>query len=183
MKQMMMAVAGLAMAVVMTGCGGSPKSVAEKFVNAVIQRETDKAVKYVDTTKMTAKDIKNLKEALDNAGKDINDNKLGAEAFYEWIGVPPEDSGYELINGAKYTGEKATVRVQFKKDKDKKSEGRKLNLVKVNGSWKVIVSTEQKPDKDKDGKFVLDDKGEPKMIWVVNTGSVGILTNLDTESK
>lgn len=182
MKKMMMAVAGLAMAVVMTGCGGSPKSVAEKFMNAVIQRETDKALKYVDTTKMTAKDIKNLKEALDAAGKDINDNKFEAEAFYERINVPREDSGYTLINGAKYTGEDAKVSVQFKKEKDKKSEGRRLNLEKVDGSWKVVVSAVQRPEM-KDGKPVLDDKGEPKMIWVVNDNDVGILANLDTETK
>ena len=183
MKKMMMAVAGLAMAVVVTGCGGSPKSAAEKFMDAVIQRETDKALKYVDTTTMTAKEIKNLKEALDNAGKDINDNKLESEAFYEWISVPREDSGYTLINGAKYTGEKATVRVQFKKEKDKKPEGRRLELLKVDGSWKVQVNVEQKPEKDKDGKFVKDDKGELKQIWVVSKDSIGLLTNLDTEAK
>ena len=183
MKKMMMAVAGLAMAIVMTGCGGSPKGVAEKFMNAVIQRETDKALKYVDTTTMTVKEIKNLKEALDNLGKDINDNKLEAEAFYEKVDVPGEDSGYTLINGAKYTGENARVSVQFKKEKDKKSEGRKLRLVKVDSSWKVIVSAVQETERDKDDKVVRDDKGEPKKIWVVNRDNIGILTKLDTEAQ
>ena len=183
MKKVMMSVAGLAMAVVLTGCGGSPKGVAEKFMDAVIQRETDKALKYVDTTTMSTKEIKNLKEALDNAGKDINDNKLESEAFYERIRVPAEDSGYTLINGAKYTGESATVKIQFKKEKDKKSEGRGLGLVKVDGSWKVTVSAEQKQERDKDGKRVLDDKGEPKMIWVIKGDDISTLSNLDTEAK
>ena len=137
MKKMMMAVAGLAMAVVMTGCGGSPKGVAEEFVNAIIQRETDKAVKCIDTTEATPKQIKKGKEGLDELGKTINDNKLEAAAFYEKITVPAEDKGYTLINGAKYTGEKATVKVQYKKGKDLKSEGMEVELVKVDGSWKV----------------------------------------------
>ena len=137
MKNMMMAVAGLAMAVVLTGCGGSPKGVAESFVDAIIQRDTDKAVKYMDTTEATPKDIKKGKEALDELGKTINDNKLEAKAFYEKIRVPAEDSGYTLVNGAKYTGETASVKVQFKKGKDWKSEGMEVKLVKVDGSWKV----------------------------------------------
>lgn len=137
MNKMMMAVAGLAMAVVMTGCGGSPKSVAEDFVNAVIQRETDKAVKCIDTTEATPKQIKKGKEGLDELGKKINDNKLEAMAFYEKIEVPGEIAGYALINGAKYTGEKATVKVQYKKGKDLKSEGMEVKLIKVDGSWKV----------------------------------------------
>ena len=137
MKNVMMAVAGLAMAVVLTGCGGSPKGVAENFVDAIIQRETDKAMKYMDTTEATPKEIKKGKEALDELGKTINDNKLEAEAFYEKIRVPPEDSGYTLVNGAKYTGETATVKVQFKKGKDLKPDGMEVKLVKVDGSWKV----------------------------------------------
>lgn len=137
MNKMMMAVAGLAMVVAITGCGGSPKSVAEKFVNAVIQRETDKAVSCIDTTEATPKEIKKGKEVLDELGKEINDNKLEAEAFYEKVNVPAEDSGYTLINGAKYTGEKATVKIQYKKGKDLKSEGMEVKLEKVDGSWKV----------------------------------------------
>jgi hypothetical protein len=137
MKNVMLAVAGLAMVVVLTGCGGSPKGVAEDFVDAVVQRETDKAMKYMDTTEATPKEIKNGKEALDELGKTINDNKLEAEAFYEKIRVPAEDSGYTLVNGAKYTGETATVKVRFKKGKDLKPDGMEVKLVKVDGSWKV----------------------------------------------
>lgn len=138
MNKMMMAVAGLAMAVAITGCGGSPKSVAEDFVNAVIQRETDKAMKCYNVNNATSKQIKDMKEELENVGKEINDNKLEAEATYEEIDVPAENDGYKLINGAKITGEAATVRVQFKKGKDKKSEGMEVKLMKIDGTWNVI---------------------------------------------
>lgn len=138
MKKMMMAVAGLAMAVVLSGCGGSPKSVAEDFVNAVIQRETDKAVKCYNVNNATSKQIKDMKEKLENVGKKINDNKLEAEAINELIDVPAENEGYKLVNGAKITGEKATVQVQFKKGQDKKSEGMEVELLKIDGSWKVV---------------------------------------------
>ncbi len=137
LKQIMVAVAAVAMTVVMTGCGGSPKGVAEKFADAIIQRETDTAVKYYDTVKMSISEIKKLKEAFENRGKEINDNKLTARAIFEKITVLPEDSGYVLINGAKYTGEDATVTVQFVKGNDKKAEGLKIRLTKIDGSWKV----------------------------------------------
>jgi hypothetical protein len=55
----------------------------------------------------------------------------------EEIHVPREDSGYMLLNGKKYTGERASVKVQFVKGKDKKSKGMDIPLVKVDGSWKV----------------------------------------------
>ncbi len=155
MNKMMMAVAGLAMAVVLTGCGGSPKGVAEDFVNAILQRETDKAAQCVDTTEMTTKEVKDLKEALDELGKKINDNKLEADVFFERVQVPPEDEGYTLINGAKYTGENAIVMVQFKKGTDRKSEGMFLQMVKVDDAWKVVsnfkkenVENEPVPVKD-----------------------------------
>lgn len=138
MKNVMMAVAGLAMAVVLTGCGGSPKGVAEKFVDAVIQRDTDKAVKCYDTNDKSVSDVKALKEKLEKYGKDvINDDKLEACAIREVINVPAENSGYTLINGKKLTGEDATVTVQFVKGKDKKSEGMRIMLLKIDGSWKV----------------------------------------------
>lgn len=137
MKQMMVAAASVAMAVALAGCGGSPKGVAEDFVDAIIQREPDKALKCMNVNNATAKDIKELKEEFDKLGKDINDNKLEAEAFDEVINIPPENSGYTIRNGAKITGETATVMVQYKKGKDKKSEGMKVQLQKVDGSWVV----------------------------------------------
>ena len=145
MKKMMMAVAGLAMAVVMTGCGGSPKSVAEKFALAIIQKDPAKALEFYDPVKRdgatklrTSEQIKTLKEELETMGKDtINDDKYECEAILEVITVPREDSSYTLINGKKYTGETATVTVQFVKGKDKKSSGLRVNLEKVDGSWLV----------------------------------------------
>ena len=138
MKQMMVAAASVAMAVALAGCGGSPKGVAEDFVDAVIQRETDKALKCMNVNNATANYIKNLKEQLDNIGKNINDNKLEAEAIDEEIHVPAENSGYTIKNGAKITGETAMVTVQYKKGKDKKSEGMDVKLQKVDGSWVVV---------------------------------------------
>ena len=137
-----MSVAGLAMAMMLTGCGGSPKGVATKFVNAVIQRDGDKAIACIDTTdvtEFTPAAIKIIKDMVDDLGKSdsINDAKLEALAVREAVTVPREDGGYVLLNGKKYTGEKATVRVQFVKGKDKKSKGMVIPLVKVDGSWKV----------------------------------------------
>ena len=150
MNKMMMAVAGLAMAVVLTGCGGSPKGVAEDFVKAVIQKDGDKAIACVDTTDSkawTKKAIKDFKERVEKLGKsdDINDDKLEAQAVSEHIRVPGEDKGYELINGKKYTGESAFVAVQFVKGNDKKSKGMVIQLVKVDGSWKVQLDPNEIP--------------------------------------
>lgn len=146
MKKMMMAVAGLAMAVVLTGCGGSPKGVAEKFVNAIIQKDGDKALSYVDLTgtlehQFSKDNLKHAKDYIeDKLGKEvINDTDLTAKAVFVEVKVPAEDSGYMLRNGKKYTGETATVKVQFFKKKDKKDKGMTVELVKVDGKWKVVA--------------------------------------------
>ena len=178
MNKMMMAVAGLAMAVVLTGCGGSPKGVAEDFVNAILQRESDKAAQCVDTTEMTTKEVKDMKETLDELGKKINDNKLEAETFHEKVFVPPEEGPYTLINGAKYTGEAAMVKVQFKKGTDKKSEGMLLQMVKVDDSWKVKYFGFTKDDVE---------KKEPVAVKDVKEGNVASsplrLKDIDTSDK
>ena len=132
-----MAAASVAMAIALTGCGGSPKGIAEDFVDAVIQRETDKAVKYMNVNNATSNQIKDIKEKLDKIGKDINDNKLEGEAINEVIYVPAENSSYKIVNGAKVTGERAEVIVQFTKGKDKKAEGFEVKLEKIDGSWAV----------------------------------------------
>ena len=155
MKKMMMAVAGLAMAVVLTGCGGSPKGVAEDFVKAIIQKDGDKALACVDTTdskEWSKKAIKDFKERVEKLGKsdDINDDKLEAQAVAEQIRVPAEDAGYQLINGKKYTGERAMVAVQFVKGNDKKSKGMNIELVKVDGSWKVALRPSRLPSVQSD---------------------------------
>ena len=139
MKKLMTTVACVAVAVAMTGCTRSPSTVAEKFAEAVIERETEDAVGYFDTTSFegSEKRIKQLKELLENSGKEINDNKLEAEAIGDEITIPAEDAGYKIVNGKKYTGEKAKVTIQFIKGKDKKSDGMAVSLSKVDGSWKV----------------------------------------------
>ena len=63
MKKTIIAVAGLAMAVVLTGCGGSPKGVAEKFADAVIKRDAEKAVKLTLVSRVGSEnDIKKFRE-------------------------------------------------------------------------------------------------------------------------
>ena len=139
MNKIMMAVAGLAMAVVLTGCGGSPKSVATKFADAVIQRDTEKAADLsIVSVVGSESDIKKAKEKIEALGKEINDDKLEAEAIREIISVPSEDSGYKIVNGVKVTRDEAEVVVQFVKGKDKKGEGMEIDLGKVGGSWKVV---------------------------------------------
>ena len=132
-----MAVMCAVVAVAMTGCGGSPKSVAEKFATAIAQRETEKALSYWDTTAMSEKAQKDMKEVFDRDGKQIDDTKLEAECLCERISIPPEIGGCEIVNGCKYEGEKAKVIVQYYKGKDKKDSGMRVSLVKVDGSWKV----------------------------------------------
>ena len=157
MKKMLMFVASVAMAVVLTGCGcskssdeeqkkdglDSSKGVAESFVNAIIQKDADKAfacIDATDTTVFTPEAIRKTKELVEKLGRDINDDKLDATTVREEIDVPSEMQGYKILNGKKYTGERATVRVQFVKGKDKKSKGMTIKLVKVDGSWKVEMA-------------------------------------------
>ena len=140
MKKMMMAVAGLAMAVVMTGCGGSPKSVAEDFAEAVAKRDVDKAVELTAaaTVGVEAEKMKDLKKRIEDMGKDeIKDDKFDAESYSDVIKVPPEDVGYTIVNGVKVTNDKAEVKVQFVRGKDKKACGMDVELGKFDGKWKV----------------------------------------------
>lgn len=138
MKKLMMTVLCALVAVAMTGCGGSPKRVAEKFAKAVIDRDDD-AIKYVFTGDKSIKEVKDYKKTLDEVGKKINDQKLEAEAVKEVISVGGDEElvGYTVINGAKITGDKARVVVQFVKGKDLQDNGMVIELIKVDGSWKV----------------------------------------------
>jgi len=140
MSKLMMSVAGLAMAVVVTGCGGSPSGVAEDFADAVIQREADDAMDltYQAAVGVNAATFKGIKEKIEQIGKDINDTKLEATVYSEEIIVPGEGSGYKIVNGEKVTGDTAEVVIQYVKGKDKKSEGLEVNLMKVNDKWRVV---------------------------------------------
>ena len=154
MKKMLMFVASVAMTVVLTGCGcskdkssaaekeaagspGSAKGVAEQFVNAVIRCEIDKAVAYYDNSAETKREERETKEKMANGIRDLNreigDDKLEGKAIQEEI---LGGRGYEIVNGKKYT-DQATVVVQFAKGKDKKTNGLRVKLVAVDGSWKV----------------------------------------------
>ena len=188
MKKMLMLVASVAMAVAMTGCGGSkksaeeqekkatadagsPKTVAEDFVKAIIQKEPGKALEFYDTVEetrgdnfalRTKKEKDNLKMALEDLGKKINDDKYNAKTILEQVRVPPEIIGHMLVNGKKYTGETATVTVQYVKGDDKKQDGLVVSLVKVDGSWKVTgynpVSGLDTDDSDREAKSDREDK-------------------------
>ena len=154
MKKMWMLVASVAMAVALMGCGGSKgksgdaengssggvgsaRGVAERFVNAVIKLEVDKAVACFDiqaTTKREEKEMKEMREKMvTELGRKIDDDKLEGKAILEDI---TGGKGYEIVNGKKYA-DQAQVIVQFVKGKDKKSKGLKVSLVLVDGSWKV----------------------------------------------
>ena len=149
MKKTIIAVAGLAMAVVLTGCGGSPKGVAEKFADAVIKRDAEKAVKLTLVSRVGSEnDIKKFREKIDAQGKDINDDKLEAETLREVITVPSKDASYKIVNGVKVTRDEAEVVVQFVKGKDKTDKGLEVDLTKVDGSW-VVVSFSSKSNLDK----------------------------------
>ena len=137
MKKTMMALAGLAMAFVLAGCGGSPSSVAKKFANAVIQRDTEAALKRSYTSAMTDEEIKSLKEYIEKKGKDIDDYKLEASVYRETIHVAAEKDEYKIVNGEKITNDKSNVIIQFVKGKDKKAEGLEIDLLKVDDAWLV----------------------------------------------
>ena len=137
MNKMMMSVLGMGAAVLMTGCGGSPSGVAEDFAQALIQREAEDAIACYDTVSMSVDEIKAMKESFEQTGKSIDDTKLTVQTINEVVRVPPEDSGYKLVNGKKVTGEDATVIVQFVKGKDLKDYGMTVNLHKIGGKWKV----------------------------------------------
>ncbi len=139
MKKIMLAVASVAITVVLTGCSRSPSSVAEKFANAVIQCDTEDAVSYYFTAAMTPEEIKSLKDdQIGKLGKTINDNKLEASTYRERILVASENSGHKIINGKKVTEDTADVTIQFVKGKDKTPDGMIVDLVKVDGAWRVL---------------------------------------------
>ena len=125
--------------VVPTGSAGSVKDVAEKFANAVIKREVDQAVNLTveAAVGVDSHAMKDLKERLDSIGKGIHDDALEAREYSEEIEVPSQLMGYKIVNGAKITGDAATVVVQFVKETDRKPYGMKIELGRVDGAWKV----------------------------------------------
>ncbi len=156
MKKMTMVAVCAALAVALTGCGksakdksestgreeketenvGSPKRVAEDFVHALTSdRDVRKAERYVDTTQMSSKDIRDMETFLEKVSSEKLPKGFNFETIRESISVPA--SGCKLINGMKYTGESAEVLIQFKRDRFKSRIGALIQLVKVDGSWKI----------------------------------------------
>ena len=135
----MLAVASVAITVVLTGCSRSPSRVAEKFANAVIQRDTEAAVNYYFTAAMTPTEIKSLRDdQIEEIGKAIDDSKLEASTYRERIVVASENSGHKIINGKKVSEDTADVTNQYVKGKEKKSNGMHVDLVKVDDAWRVL---------------------------------------------
>ena len=146
-----MFVASVALAVVLTGCGGSKdkssdaeknaagsigsaKGVAERFVSAVVRKDIDAAWAVFDPAKpMSREKVRSAKYEIEELSKLINDDKLEGKAIRE---VVRGGFGYRIFNGKKYTDE-AQVVVQFVKGKDKKPNGMNVKLVAADGSWKV----------------------------------------------
>ncbi len=158
MKKTMMAVVGLAMAVVLTGCRGSalsesPSSVAEDFAKAIIQRRPAEALDLCDVKlygqsvgrdlrirpSMKSKSyVRRLKDDFEKDGKKIDDDMLEGVAVMEVIMTPSDIFPKYHLDGKECTGETAAVTIQFVKGKDKKSKGMEVELLKIDGSWKVI---------------------------------------------
>ena len=156
MKKIVMAVVSVALVVALTGCGksakdkseskgreeketenvGSPKRVAEDFVRALTSdRDARKAERYVDTTQMTSEDIREMKKFLEKVCSERLPPEFNFETICESISVP--NAGHKLVNGVKYTGERAEVSIQFKSGRFKTRFGALIQLVKVDGSWKI----------------------------------------------
>ena len=73
MKKTLMAVASVAMAVALTGCGGSPSDVAEDFVNAIIQKDPGAAVGFFDTVTGAFRDPSSIRLRTDKEIKKLKD--------------------------------------------------------------------------------------------------------------
>ncbi len=138
MKKRMMVVAFASMSIMLSGCGGSPKNVAEKFATALVRGNTDKAVSYCQPKGMKPEELKHWRERIDTLTKKINDDKYEAETIYESIEVKAEDSGYVVVDGRKYNGS-AKVIVQFVKNrgKDRSADGMHVFLIKKDSDWVV----------------------------------------------
>ena len=80
---------------VSTGSAGSVKDVAEKFANAVIKGEADKAVGLTveAAVGVDSHAMKDLKERIDSIRKGIHDDELEAKEYSEEIEVPSQLMG------------------------------------------------------------------------------------------
>ena len=186
MKKMMTLVAGMAMAVVLTGCGGSKdssaaaeqeaaegvgsaKGVAERFVNAIIQKKVDAAYATCsaysfdkrggNVQKRSKADVQKLKKELEGLGEELGNDKLQGKAIKEVINGGPR---YLIVDGKKFNAH-AVVTVQLMQDKVKTSKGIRVELRGGDEGWKVtscdtVSGLDTSDGEEKPSKKVKDDK-------------------------
>ena len=165
MMKMLKFAASMAMAIVLMSCGcskdkssdaekeaagsvGSAKEVAESFVNAILEDNGDKILQYCDvsakteTEKAAAKTkwgerverkLRPLRSVFEAAKGGEKSEKARGTAILEVI---TGDGSYTIEDGKK-RADKAYVIVQLVKGKVKSSGGVAVELVSVDGSWKV----------------------------------------------
>ena len=164
MKKMLM-VAGVELAVVLSGCqkvglGSSPSDVAVDFARAIVQKDPSAALDLCDIklygggnfrpTLKSKSQIKDIKEKFERDGKELDDDKCEGIAIMEVIMTPSDLLPTYHVDGQEYTGESARVTVQYVRGKDKKSKGMTVSLIKVDGLWKVIGYTMESDLDDND---------------------------------
>ena len=152
MKKMLM-VAGVALAIVLSGCqkvgvGSSPSDVAVDFAKAIIQKDPTEALELCDIklygsnsfnpTVKSKKQVKEMiKDQFERDGKNLDDDRCEGVAIMEVIETPSDLFPTYHVDGKEYTGERAKVTVQYVRGKDKKTKGLLVNLMKIDGAWKV----------------------------------------------
>ena len=160
MKKTLMLVASVAMAVVLTGCGGSKssgdaekgassgsvssaRSAAEGFVGAVIKGDLQAAVACYDTLEFdelrqrTEEEKKELEAKLQDFIKFFKNKGEGENIAGTAISEVIRGGGrYVIVDGKKCT-EEAKVVVQIVRNGDKQDAGVQVELVSVDGAWKI----------------------------------------------
>ncbi len=167
MKKIMMAVLGMALAVILTGCSKSEdkgqttesnpeyKKVAEDFVNALIQGDVEKAIQCVDTSAAKPEDVTDIKAGLSIVSQEINDKTLVAKLSKF---LPKDDAK---------TGIKKVI-VQFMKGEEKTPNGRQVQLKQVEGTWKIVL-----------GETLILNKDKKEMRKVSGFSGIGVFQGLD----
>ncbi len=183
MKKIVMAVVGVALAVALTGCKksstdekkddadagiGSPKTVAESFAKAFIQRDTDKAVELMAAFVTASAEANADKDDFKRWVKERLERQMREYSSYGDSEVSTGDEeievsvGYKIKNGVKIGNEKADVVILFGKGEDKEP-GMKVRLGRYNGSWMVedfdMKAKEARGNKKVEGK--ADKAAEP----------------------
>lgn len=117
----MLAMAGLAV-LCFTGCSKGPEDVAIKFSEAMAEVNIEKASKYAN------EDTQKLLKMFDTMADAEDKEKAKKEG---------EGTTFKAVE-TKIDGDKATVKIES--TKDGKTETKDVDLVKVDGEWKVAVN-------------------------------------------